>query len=35
MVAKLDFLDDYGLFVNLVLVVTGGAVRVAADSIRT
>ncbi|MEU0303056.1 hypothetical protein ABZ252_26885 [Streptomyces sp. NPDC006175] len=34
-VAKLDFLDDYGLFVNIVLVVTGGAVMIAADSIRT
>lgn len=35
LVAKLDFLDDYGLFVNIVLLVTGGAVMVAADSIRT
>ncbi|MFD9502225.1 hypothetical protein [Streptomyces sp. NPDC060035] len=33
-VAKLDVLDDYGLFVNIVLVVTGGAVMIAADSIR-
>ncbi|MFJ6854392.1 hypothetical protein ACIQM3_28390 [Streptomyces sp. NPDC091271] len=35
LVAKLDFLDGYGLFVNIVLVVTGGAVMIAADSIRT
>ncbi|MFI2779593.1 hypothetical protein [Streptomyces sp. ALB3] len=34
-VAKLDFLDDHGLFVNIVLVVAGGAVMVAADSVRT
>lgn len=34
-VARLDFLDDYGLFVNIVLVVTGGAVMIAADSIRS
>lgn len=33
-VAKLDFLDGYGLFVNIVLVVTGGAVMIAADTIR-
>ncbi|MFD9543299.1 hypothetical protein [Streptomyces sp. NPDC060022] len=33
-VARLDFLDDYGLFVSIVLVVTGGAVMIAADSIR-
>ncbi|MBM7440042.1 hypothetical protein [Streptomyces sp. HB132] len=34
-VARLDFLDDHGLFVSIVLVVTGTAVMIAADSIRT
>lgn len=34
-VARLDFLDHHGLFVSIVLVVTGGAVMIAADSIRT
>ncbi|MGW4231127.1 hypothetical protein ACWEF9_17830 [Streptomyces sp. NPDC004980] len=34
-VAKLDFLDDYGLFVSIVLVVTGAAVMISADAIRT
>ncbi|MFD4691760.1 hypothetical protein [Streptomyces sp. NPDC058463] len=33
-VARPDFLDDHGLFVSIVLVVTGGAVMAAADSIR-
>ncbi|WP_329206002.1 hypothetical protein OG257_07920 [Streptomyces sp. NBC_00683] len=33
-VARLDFLDDHGLFVSIVLVVTGGAVMIAADRIR-
>ena len=33
-VARLRFLDDYGLFVNIVLVVTGGALMIAADSIK-
>ncbi|MEU0127789.1 hypothetical protein [Streptomyces sp. NPDC006289] len=34
-VARLDFLDRYGIFVSAVLVVTGAAVMIAADSIRT
>ncbi|MFJ8885313.1 hypothetical protein ACIRJR_18160 [Streptomyces sp. NPDC102402] len=34
-VARLPVLDDHGLFAGIVLVVTGGAVMIAADSIRT
>lgn len=34
-VRRLDFLQDHGLFVNIVLVVTGGAVMIAADAIRS
>ncbi|MFF1462887.1 hypothetical protein [Streptomyces sp. NPDC058330] len=33
-VARLDFLQGYALFVHIVLAVTGGALMVAADSIR-
>ncbi|MFJ8859081.1 hypothetical protein ACIRD8_11655 [Streptomyces sp. NPDC102451] len=34
-IARIDFVDDHGLYVNLVLVVAGVAVMVAADSVRT
>ncbi|MFI8006037.1 hypothetical protein [Streptomyces sp. NPDC086010] len=34
-VARLDVLDGYAVFVSIVLVVTGAAVMIAADSIRT
>lgn len=33
-VARLDVLDGYGIYVSIVLVVTGGAVMVAADSVK-
>ncbi|MEU2675795.1 hypothetical protein [Streptomyces sp. NPDC007107] len=33
-VARLRFLDGYGLFVSIVLVVTGGALMIAADSVK-
>ncbi|WP_327112963.1 hypothetical protein OG206_06030 [Streptomyces sp. NBC_01341] len=35
LVARLDVLGGYGIFVSIVLVVTGAAVMIAADSIRT
>ncbi|MFE7749087.1 hypothetical protein [Streptomyces sp. NPDC057428] len=35
LVARFGFLDDYGIFVSIALVVTGAAVMIAADSIRT
>ncbi|MFJ9055600.1 MULTISPECIES: hypothetical protein [unclassified Streptomyces] len=34
-VARLDVLEGHGLFVSIVLVVTGGAMMIAADSLRT
>ncbi|MEK8145535.1 hypothetical protein NKH18_42105 [Streptomyces sp. M10(2022)] len=34
-VRKFDFLAHHGLFVNIVLVVTGAAAMIAADSIKT
>ncbi|MFB8029190.1 hypothetical protein ACFQ6U_15790 [Streptomyces sp. NPDC056465] len=34
-VARLGFLEGYGLFVSIVLVVTGGAMMIASDSLRT
>ncbi|MCX4680351.1 hypothetical protein OG413_34615 [Streptomyces sp. NBC_01433] len=34
-VRRLDFMSEYGVFVNIVLVVTGAAVMIAADSIKT
>ncbi|MFJ5737216.1 hypothetical protein [Streptomyces microflavus] len=34
-VRHIDFLGDRGIFVNIVLVVTGVAVMVAADAIKT
>jgi hypothetical protein len=34
-VRRFDFLQDHGLFANIVLVVTGVAVMIAADSVRT
>ncbi|MGW8885261.1 hypothetical protein [Streptomyces sp. NPDC055749] len=34
-VRRFDFLDGHGMFVNIVLVVTGVAVMIAADRIRT
>lgn len=33
-VAGPEFLRDHGLFVSIVLVVTGGALMIAADSVR-
>ncbi|MFI8437816.1 hypothetical protein ACIGJO_29525 [Streptomyces sp. NPDC079020] len=35
LVRRLDFMSEYGVFVNIVLVVTGAAVMIAADSIRS
>ncbi|MEW2066795.1 hypothetical protein [Streptomyces sp. NPDC007346] len=34
LVRHIDFLSDHSLFVNIVLVVTGVAVMVAADAIK-
>ncbi|PCG86606.1 hypothetical protein CIB93_07725 [Streptomyces sp. WZ.A104] len=34
-VRHIDFLSDRGLFVNIVLIVTGAAVMIAADAIKT
>lgn len=34
-VRRIDFLSDRGLFVNIVLVVTGIAVMVSADAIKS
>ncbi|WP_405387498.1 hypothetical protein OG596_05795 [Streptomyces sp. NBC_01102] len=34
-VVELGFLDDYGLFVNIVPAVTGAAEMISADAIRT
>ncbi|MEU3706884.1 hypothetical protein AB0E82_31850 [Streptomyces anulatus] len=33
-VRRIDFLSDRGLFVNIVLIVAGVAVMIAADSIK-
>ncbi|MFC9242569.1 hypothetical protein ACFT7S_00555 [Streptomyces sp. NPDC057136] len=33
-VRRFDFLDGYGMFANIVLVVTGVAVMIAADAIK-
>ncbi|MFE4693956.1 hypothetical protein ACFRH6_28415 [Streptomyces sp. NPDC056749] len=33
-VARLDVLDGFGLHVSIVLVVTGGAVMIASDSVK-
>ncbi|ALU96988.1 MULTISPECIES: hypothetical protein [Streptomyces] len=35
LVRHIDFLSDRTLFVNIVLIVAGAAVMIAADSIRT
>lgn len=32
---RIDFLSDRGLFVNIVLIVAGVAVMIAADSIKS
>ncbi|MEU7734219.1 hypothetical protein AB0B51_13950 [Streptomyces griseus] len=34
-VRRIDFLADRGLFVNIVLIVAGAAVMIAADSIKS
>lgn len=33
-VRRIDFLQDHGLFVNIVLLVTGAALMIAADSLK-
>ncbi|MER7697894.1 hypothetical protein [Streptomyces sp. NPDC096095] len=34
-VRRIDFLSEHGLFVSIVLIVTGAAVMIAADAIKT